>query len=53
MTDNKTTKYVYHSEHTKTTCKECLKHDNEVYYDIKDIPKLPIHPNCKCSLGIS
>ena len=44
----KTPKYIYHSEKTKTTCEDCKKHDNEIYYDIKDIPKLPIHPNCKC-----
>ena len=42
------TKYIYHSEKTKTTCNECKKHDGEVYYDIKNIPNLPIHPNCKC-----
>ncbi len=44
----KEVKYVFHSEKTKTTCNECLKHDGEIYYDIKDIPKLPLHPNCKC-----
>ena len=42
------TKYIYHSENTNSTCNDCKKHDNEVYYDIKDIPKLPIHPNCRC-----
>lgn len=41
-------KYIYHSEKTKTTCNECSKHDGKIYYDIKDIPQLPIHPNCKC-----
>ena len=42
------TKYVFHSEKSKTTCKECLKYDKKVYYDKDKIPKLPIHPNCKC-----
>ena len=42
------TKYVYHAEQTNSTCENCKKHNKEVYYDIKDIPKLPIHPNCKC-----
>lgn len=42
------TKYIYHSEQTKTTCEKCKKNDGKIYYDIKDIPKLPIHPNCKC-----
>ena len=52
MANNRATKYIYHSEKTKTTCDECKKHDKEVYYDIKDIQTLPIHPNCKCWIEV-
>ncbi len=41
------TKYIYHSEKTRTTCYECSKNDEKVFYDIKDVPKVPVHPNCK------
>ncbi len=41
-------KYIFHSEKSKTTCAECTKLDGKVYGDINNIPKLPIHPNCRC-----
>lgn len=46
------TKYIYHSENMKTTCDKCRKNDGKVFYDIKDIPELPVHPNCKCFIEV-
>lgn len=42
------TKYIYHSEKEKNTCEECRKNDGRIFYDVNDVPKLPIHPHCKC-----
>ena len=43
--------FVFICNPIDTTCEECLSHDQEVYAaGDPDMPQLPIHPNCRCTL---
>ena len=46
-TEPKLVRFV--SDKGPNSCKECLKHHNQIFAeDSKNIPKIPIHPNCRC-----
>ena len=40
----------WHSEHDENTCDECAGLDECVFFSPDDIPDIPIHKNCKCSI---
>ncbi|MDE6481412.1 MAG: glycoside hydrolase family protein [Alphaproteobacteria bacterium] len=40
----------WHSEDGDNTCDECASRDGEIYDSEDDIPEIPVHPNCRCSL---
>ncbi len=40
--------WVWHSEISETSCKECAELDGKVFYKENEIPECPVHPNCKC-----
>jgi len=46
----KQTVYVWRSGQGDNTCEDCATLDGKVFKDKKDIPKLPVHPNCKCTV---
>ena len=46
----------WHSENGDNTCDECAQRDGEIYDSEDDIPEIPVHRNCRCSIteeGIS
>ena len=40
----------WHSEDEDNTCDECASRDGEVYENEDDIPEIPAHPNCRCTI---
>jgi len=45
------TGFVFIVDKQDTTCEECMSYDGEMYaFGDRDMPKLPIHPNCNCRL---
>ena len=42
--------YRWHSEDGENTCDECASRDGEIYTNESDIPEIPVHPNCRCSI---
>lgn len=40
----------WHSEHGENTCDECSGLDGQVFFSPDEIPDIPVHPNCKCSI---
>lgn len=40
----------WHSEDGDNTCDECASRDGVVYESEDDIPEIPVHPNCRCSI---
>ena len=40
----------WHSEDGDNTCDECASRDGEIYESEDDIPAIPVHPNCRCSI---
>ena len=40
----------WHSEHGENTCDECSGLDGQVFFSPDEIPDIPMHPNCKCSI---
>lgn len=40
----------WHSEDGDNTCDECASRDGEIYESEDDIPDIPVHPNCRCSI---
>lgn len=41
----------WHSEDEENTCDECAGRDGEVFWSEDEIPKIPVHPNCRCSIS--
>ena len=46
--------YKYEAEKGKNTCSRCRENDQRIYWpqDFGKMPKLPLHPNCKCKYTI-
>ena len=42
--------WIWHSEHGENTCNECAGLDGQVFFSPDEIPTIPVHPNCKCSI---
>ena len=42
--------WIWHSEHGENTCNECAGLDGQVFFSPDEIPAIPVHPNCKCSI---
>lgn len=40
----------WHSEDGDNTCSACASRDGEIYESEDDIPEIPVHPNCRCSI---
>ena len=40
----------WRSEHGENTCDECAGLDGQVFFSPDEIPDVPVHPNCKCSI---
>ena len=40
----------WRSEHGENTCDECAGLDEQVFFSPDEIPDIPVHPNCKCSI---
>lgn len=40
----------WHSEAGDNTCDECASRNGKIYYSENDIPELPTHPNCRCTI---
>ena len=40
----------WHSEDGENTCDECASRDGEIYESEDDIPEIPAHPNCRCTI---
>ena len=40
----------WHSEHGENTCDECSGLDGQVFFSPDEIPDIPVHLNCKCSI---
>jgi len=40
----------WHSENDENTCDECAGLDERVFFTPDDIPNIPVHENCKCSI---
>lgn len=40
----------WHSEDGDNTCDECASRDGEIYDSKDDIPEIPVHPNCRCTI---
>lgn len=40
----------WHTEDGDNTCDECTSRDGEIYESEDDIPDIPVHPNCHCSI---
>ena len=40
----------WHSEDGDNTCSACASRDGEIYESEDDIPEVPVHPNCRCSI---
>ena len=48
--ENNKTVWRWHSEEGDNTCEECASRDGEIYDSEDDIPDIPVHPNCRCSI---
>ena len=48
--DIETRIWRWHSEHGENTCDECSGLDGQVFFSPDEIPDIPVHPNCKCSI---
>lgn len=42
--------WCWHAEDGDNTCSECASRDGEIYYSEDDIPEIPVHPNCRCTI---
>lgn len=42
--------WIWHSDEGDNTCDECASRDGEVYESEEDIPEIPVHPNCRCTI---
>ena len=43
--------YRFVAENDNKCCDKCKKYNNKIFKDTdENIPKLPIHPNCRCKL---
>lgn len=40
-------KWIYHAT-GRNTCKACWANDGKEFKSLKDVPTLPVHPNCNC-----
>ncbi|MDW2994556.1 MAG: glycoside hydrolase family protein [Alphaproteobacteria bacterium] len=40
----------WHSENGENTCDECAGLDKQVFFSPDEIPDVPAHPNCQCSI---
>ena len=40
----------WHAEDGENTCDECGARDEVVYESENDIPDIPVHPNCRCTI---
>lgn len=40
----------WHSEDGDNTCDACASRDGEIYDSEEDIPEIPVHPNCRCTI---
>lgn len=40
----------WHTEDGDNTCDECASRDGEIYESADDIPEIPVHSNCHCSI---
>lgn len=51
-TPNDKTRRVWrwHAEEEDNTCDECASRNGEIYYSEDDIPEIPAHPNCRCTI---
>ena len=49
--NNKTRRvWRWHAEEGDNTCDECASRDGALYESEDDIPDIPVHPNCCCSI---
>lgn len=48
--DNLRRVWRWHSEAGDNTCDECASRNGKIYYSENDIPELPTHPNCRCTI---
>ena len=42
--------YRWHAEAEENTCSDCAARDGEIYENEQDIPSIPVHPNCRCTI---
>lgn len=42
--------WIWHSEDGDNTCDACASRDGEIYDSEEDIPEIPVHPNCRCTI---
>jgi len=42
--------WCWHSEEGENTCDECASRDGVIYENEDDIPEIPVHPNCRCTI---
>ncbi len=42
--------WIWHSEEGDNTCDECASHDGEIYESEENIPEIPVHLNCRCTI---
>ena len=42
--------WVWHSESDEFICDDCAAHDGELFENTDEIPELPVHPNCRCTI---
>jgi len=40
----------WHAEEEENTCGECASRDGQIFESVDDIPPIPAHPNCRCSI---
>ena len=46
----KTKIWRWHAEKGDNTCDDCASRDGEIYDREDDIPEIPVHPNCRCTI---
>lgn len=42
--------WIWHAENGPNMCDECGVRDGAVFFDVADIPSIPVHPNCRCRI---
>lgn len=40
--------WIWHAENGHNMCEKCGARDGAVFFDVADIPEMPVHPNCQC-----